>query len=106
MPGLPAPGSQTTGFPPNRAIDSAHLPRLADLREWHAIEIACPRCQHVGRWRPKPLMAHLMRQGRASLAGRRAADFRLSELEHRFACRDCGNRAGNVARVVMLERNV
>lgn len=75
--------------------------RLADLREWHIVEARCASCRHVGRLRPKQLTAFIARR-RRHLAGQT----RLADIQPRFACSECGNRAGNEIAVVAIERNV
>lgn len=80
--------------------------RLADLREWHIVEARCARCRHVGRLRPKQVTAFIARRPGQEAGRRLAGQTRLAEIAARFACRECGNRAGNAISVVAVERNV
>ncbi|MBL8703981.1 MAG: hypothetical protein JNM30_04015 [Rhodospirillales bacterium] len=80
--------------------------RLADLREWHIVEARCARCRHVGRLRPKQLAAFVARRPSTRGGRQLAGQTRLAEILERFACSECGNRAGNEIAVVAVERNV
>jgi hypothetical protein len=75
--------------------------RLADLREWHVVEARCARCRHVGRLRPKQLTAFIARRRHQPVG-----QTRLAEIQPRFACSECGNRAGNDLAIVAIERNM
>jgi hypothetical protein len=67
--------------------------RLGDLKSWHVLRVTCLQCSHVATVSPAPLL-------------RRFGEYRrLAELEKRFACKACGNRSGNSARVFRLDRN-
>lgn len=90
-------GSQTPRQP---AARPSELARLSDLREWHAMEAVCRQCRHVARLRPKQVMSMLSRRRRRSMA-----DVRLVDLEHRLACRECGNRIDNTIKVVAIARD-
>jgi len=76
-----------------------HSLRFGDLRDWHAIEASCPRCRHVARLRPGVVQAILARS-----RGGDAGNIRVSDLEERLRCRECGNRRDNGFTVVTLPR--
>jgi hypothetical protein len=66
--------------------------RLGDLRPWHVLKVTCLRCRRAAVVSPAPLVARF---------GEHAW---LVRVEERFACTECGNRAGNSAKVLRLER--
>jgi len=79
---------------------------LADLREWHVVEARCGRCRHVGRLRPKQLTAFIAKRPDRRGGRQFAGQTRLADIQARFACSECGNRAGNDLAIVAVERNV
>lgn len=77
----------------NKSIGPRYQVRIEDLRDWHVIEVTCGRCGRVGMVYP------------ASLRRRLKGHTRLVGLESRYACKACGNRAGNMWRVLEISRN-
>ena len=66
--------------------------RLGDLHPWHVLRVTCFRCRHIANISPAPLLARFGQHER------------LTEVEERFACTECGNRWGNSAQVHELAR--
>ncbi len=98
-------GADAKGVGPRDAKEAGGA-RLADLREWHIVEARCARCRHVGRLRPKQLTAFIARHPSRRTVRPSAGQTRLADITDRFACTECGNRAGNEVAVVAVERNV
>ena len=67
--------------------------RLGDLKPWHVLKVTCLQCRRAVTVSPAPL---LMRFGEYP---------RIVGIEERFACTECGNRAGNSVKVLRLDRN-
>lgn len=77
----------------NIPVDHSVPATVGDLREWHFVEVTCPRCYRRGR-----LYRDRLRQAAAD-------DARLIDLEKRFACTGCGNREANEWRVFQIGRS-
>ena len=88
--------------------------RLADLREWHCIEVKCFKCGRVGMLYPERLKRQQVARLRRAHRWTNPADDYLRELvdnllimdlEPMLRCDQCGNREHNSTQVVKLSRN-
>ena len=66
--------------------------RLGDLNPWHVLRVTCFKCRHVANVSHAPLLTRFGQHRR------------LTDLEDRFACIECGNRWGNSVQVDELAR--
>lgn len=68
--------------------------RLGDLKPWHVLKVKCLQCRHSAQVSPTPLLTRFGQHQR------------IADLESRFACTECGNRAGNSFAVFRLDGNL
>jgi len=76
-----------------RSIGLSVTESVSQLAEWHMLEGRCGKCGHVG----KVYWSRIRRQFIPTA--------KLQEVENRFRCRSCGNRAQNRISVSMMSRD-
>ena len=77
----------------NISLGPRSVIRLGDLGPFHRLEAVCVRCRHRRVLRPDDLR-------------RRWPDkARLTDLEVRLVCRQCGQRGGNALNTAILVRD-
>ena len=88
--------------------------RLADLREWHWIEVKCSGCGRIGLLYPDRLKRQQVARRRRAHRSTDPTDDYLRELvdnllimdlEPMLRCDQCGNREHNSMQIVKLPRN-
>jgi hypothetical protein len=87
--------------------------RLADLREWHCIEVKCSACGRIGLYPDRLKRQQVARLRRAhrwtyptDVYLRELVDnLLIMDLEPMLRCDQCGNREHNSMQIVKLLRN-
>ncbi len=77
---------------PDVTLGPKYAVRLGDLQPRHVLRVTCFSCRHTANVSPLPLLARF------------GENQRVSDLEERFACVECGNRFGNSVKVHELAR--